>query len=73
MNFLHFWALGIGAVALAAPIAVHFLTKPKPVRFGLSTVRFLREAIEQRKARSRFRDWLILLLRTLCVALLAMA
>lgn len=73
MNFLHFWALGIGAVALAAPVAVHFLTKPKPVRFGLSTVRFLREAIEQRKARSRFRDWLILLLRTLCVALLAMA
>lgn len=73
MNFLHFWALGIGAVAIAAPVAVHFLTKPKPVRFGLSTVRFLREAIEQRKARSRFRDWLILLLRTLCVALLAMA
>lgn len=73
MNFLHFWAIGIGAVAIAAPVAVHFLTKPKPVPFALSTVRFLQEAIEQRRARSRFRDWLILLLRTLCVALLAMA
>ena len=72
MSFLHWWAIGIGAVALIAPLAVHFLTKPKPVAFSLSTVRFLREVIEQRKARSRFRDWLILLLRGLCIALLAL-
>ncbi len=73
MNFMHFWPIGLGLVALAAPIAVHMLTKPKPVAFSLSTIRFLQEVIEQRKAKSRLRDWLILLLRTLCVALLAMA
>lgn len=73
MGFLHFWAIGIGTLALAAPIAVHFLTKPKPLARPLSTIRFLQEVIEQRKARSRFRDWLILFLRTLCIALLALA
>ncbi|MFO1063019.1 MAG: VWA domain-containing protein [Pirellulales bacterium] len=73
MNFMHFWAIGIGAIAVAAPVAVHFLTKPKPSPFPLSTLRFLREAIEQRRARSRFRDLLILLLRSLAVALLAAA
>ncbi|MEZ6138119.1 MAG: BatA and WFA domain-containing protein [Pirellulaceae bacterium] len=72
MSFLHWWAIGIGAAALVAPLAVHFLTKPRPVAYSLSTVRFLREVIEQRKARSRFRDWLILLLRGLCIALLAL-
>ncbi len=72
MSFLHWWAVGIGAAALVAPIAVHFLTKPKPIAFSLSTIRFLQEVIEQRKARSRFRDWLILLLRGLCIALLAL-
>lgn len=72
MSFLHWWAIGIGAAALAAPVAVHFLTKPQPVAYSLSTIRFLQEVIEQRKARSRFRDWLILLLRAICIALLAL-
>ncbi len=73
MNVIHLWAIGIGAVALAGPFAVHWLTKPKPVPFPLSTVRFLREIIELRRARSRLRDWLILLLRSLCIALLALS
>ncbi|MEQ1824976.1 MAG: BatA domain-containing protein [Pirellula sp.] len=72
MNFLHPWALALGALALAAPIAVHFLTRPKPAAFPLATIRFIQEIIEQRKARSRFRDWLILMLRLLAIALLAM-
>lgn len=73
MSFLHLWPLFVGGAALAAPVIVHFLTKPKPVAMPLSTVRFLREVIEQRKTRNRLRDWLILLLRTACIALLAMA
>jgi hypothetical protein len=73
MGVLHLWAVAIGSVALAAPIAVHFLTKPQPINFPLSTIRFLTEVIEQRRARSRLRDWLILLLRTLCIGLLALA
>ncbi len=73
MNFLHLWALGIGISALAVPVAVHFLTKPKPVTFPLATIRFLREVIEEKRSRSRLRDLIVLLLRMLAVGLLAMA
>lgn len=71
MNFVHLWAIGIGGFALAAPLAVHWLTRPKPTSYPLSTVKFLQEVIEQRRARSRLRDWIVLLLRMACIALLA--
>ena len=73
MSFLNPWAIGIGAAAILAPLAVHFLTRPRPVSFPLSTILFLREVIEQRRARSRIRDLIVLLLRMLAVGLLAMA
>lgn len=73
MNFLHLWAIGIGAGALAAPLAIHFLTRPKPLTHPLSTIRFLLEIIEEKRARSRLRDLLVLLLRMLAIGLLAMA
>lgn len=73
MSFLHVWAIAIGAAALAAPLAVHFLTKPRPVSYPLSTIRFLSEVIQQRRARSRIRDLIVLLLRMLAVGMLAMA
>ena len=72
MNFLHLWALGIGAGALAIPVAVHFLTKPRPVTYPLATIRFLREVIEEKRARSHLRDLIVLLLRMLAIGLLAM-
>ncbi len=71
--FLHVWALIVGAAAISLPVAVHFLTKPRPVRFPLSTLRFLREAIHLRRARHRLRDVLVLALRTLAVLLTALA
>lgn len=73
MNFLHPWALGIGAAAIGLPLLVHWLTKPRPVRMPLSTVRFVMEAVRQRRARYRLRDWIVLLLRALAVALIAWA
>lgn len=73
MSFLHPWALAIGAVAVGLPILVHWLTRPRPVRLPLSTVRFVREAVHQRRAIHRLRDWIILALRTLAVLLLAWA
>lgn len=73
MNFLHPWALGIGAAAIGLPLVVHWLTRPRPVRMPLSTVRFVMEAVRQRRARYRLRDWIILLLRALAVALIAWA
>ncbi len=73
MEFLNAWAIGIGVLAIGAPLAVHLLTKPRPTAMPLSTIRFVNEVIRQRRARNRLRDWLLLLLRMLCVALLAMA
>jgi hypothetical protein len=73
MSLLHLWALAIGAAALAAPLIVHWLTRPKPTRMPLSTVRFVLEVVEQRRARQRLRDWLILAMRMAAVALFAAA
>ena len=63
----------LGIAAVAAPVVVHLLTRPRPVRLPLSTLRFVREAVRQRRARSWLRDLLVLLLRTAAVILLALA
>jgi hypothetical protein len=73
MTLLHPWGVALGAAAVALPVAIHILTRPWPVRVPLSTVRFVRRAIEQKKARYRLRDFLVLLLRTAAVALLGWA
>jgi hypothetical protein len=73
VDVLHLWAIPLGAAALCLPLAIHLLTRPKPVRMPLSTLRFVREALAQKRARSRLRDWLVLALRTLAVAVLAAA
>ncbi len=73
MSVLHPWAIGLGAAAVLLPVLIHFLTRPRPVRMPLSTLRFVREAIRQQRSRHRLRDWLILALRTLAVACLAFA
>jgi hypothetical protein len=73
MNLLHPWALAVGAAAVTLPVVIHWLTRPRPVTLSLSTLRFVREAVQQRRARYRLRDWLILLLRVAAVILLAWA
>jgi hypothetical protein len=73
MNFTHLWPLYAAAGAVAIPVIVHFLTRPRPRRFPLSTLRFVREAVEQRKARHRLRDISILAARTAAIVLLAVA
>jgi hypothetical protein len=73
VTLLHFWPLAIGAAAVGLPVTIHLLTRPRPRRMELSTVRFVRELLQQRRARSRLRDWIILALRTLAVALIAIA
>lgn len=71
--FQHPWAILLGGLAVGLPVFVHWLTRPRPVRFPVSTLRFLREALHQRRARHRLRDIVILTLRTLAIALLALA
>lgn len=71
--FQHLWAIVLGGLAVGLPVLVHWLTRPRPVRLPTSTLRFLREALQQRRARHRLRDIIILSLRTLAVAMLALA
>ncbi len=71
--FLHPWAIAVGLAAAALPIAIHLLTKPRPVLMPLSTIRFVREVLRQRRARHRLRDFLVLATRTLAVLLIAAA
>jgi len=73
MAFTHLWAILAGAAAIGLPLAVHWLTRPRPLRAGLSTLRFVQEAVHQRQARHRLRDALILLSRIVAILLLAFA
>ncbi len=73
MAVLNPWAIVLGGLAVGLPIAIHLLTRPRPVRLPLSTIRFVQEAVHQRRARHRLRDFLILALRALAVALIAAA
>ncbi len=71
--FLHPWAVALGVVAAGLPVAIHFLTRPKPRTLPFSALRFVRELVNERKSRHRLRDAVILALRTAAVLLLAAA
>lgn len=73
MNPLNPWAIAIGVLAIGIPTVLHFLTKPKPTAIPISTISFLYELIQQRRSRSKLRDILILLLRSIAIALIALA
>lgn len=73
MTFAVPWIFALGIAAATAPVIIHWLTRPRPVRMPLSTLRFVREAIRQRSAGQRLRDFIILGLRTLAILLLAAA
>src|SRR5690348_16387587 len=71
MGVMHLWAVGLGVAAIGLPIAVHLLTKPRPVTFETSTLRFIHGALRERRARHRLRDLIVLGLRTAAIALAA--
>ncbi|MEN6407111.1 MAG: BatA and WFA domain-containing protein [Thermoguttaceae bacterium] len=73
VTFLHPWALWIGVAAATMPVLIHWWTRPRPVRFPLSTLRFVREAVRQQRTWRRLRDFVLLALRTLAVLLIALA
>lgn len=71
--FLNTWAMLVGLAAAALPVAIHWLTRPRPTRVQVSTLRFIQGAVAQRRARYRLRDLLVLLFRTAAILLLAAA
>lgn len=72
MSFLHPLILGAGLAALAIPVLVHLLRRRrKPIPWA--AMRFLQEAVRQRRRRLRLEQLLLFLTRCAIVLLLALA
>ena len=52
MSLVHPWAMVAGAALAGLPVAIHFLTRPRPAAHPLSTLRFVSELLKQRAART---------------------
>lgn len=72
MNFLH-PAFLAGLAAAALPVLIHLLTRRRPREVRFPSLEFLAEVNQSEIRRLRLKQWLLLLLRTLAVALLALA
>jgi hypothetical protein len=72
VNFLNpLFLFGLGAAAI--PVLIHLFTRRKPREVPFPSLEFLSEVNQSEIRRLRLKQWLLLLLRTLAVALLAMA
>ena len=72
MNFLNPWML-LGLAGVGVPIIIHLLHRRRVTHIVWAAMRFLHVAIEQNQRRLRIEDLLLLLLRCLLLALLALA
>lgn len=72
LQFLNPLAL-IGLVAALIPLAIHLLHRGQSQPQPFSNLDFLRRLHHSRLRRLRLRQWLVLLLRTLIIALIALA
>ncbi|MFW6133464.1 MAG: vWA domain-containing protein [Planctomycetota bacterium] len=66
-------ALLIGLVAAAIPVALHLLAAARAREASFPTLRFLRRSMQRTARRRRVRNWLLLILRSLLLGLLAFA
>lgn len=62
-----------GLASLAIPVLIHLLLKHKKKKIQFSTVRFFKAHDEQSSRRRKVRNWMLLSLRLLIVALLVLA
>ncbi|HMP79024.1 MAG TPA: BatA domain-containing protein [Pirellulaceae bacterium] len=65
--------LALGGLLLTIPIVLHFLMQPKPKTVAFPAVRFLQQLQAANQRNLRLRHILLLLLRCLAIALLALA
>ncbi len=72
MNFLHS-AFLYGTLLVAIPIALHLIMRQKPRWFEFPALRFVQRKHEVNRRRMRLQHWILLVLRMLVIALLAMA
>jgi hypothetical protein len=60
------------AAAVAVPVLIHLLLRPKARRMEIGSLRFLQLAVRESRRRRKVRRWLLLLLRAAAVLLLAL-
>ncbi|MBD3674913.1 MAG: BatA domain-containing protein [Planctomycetaceae bacterium] len=72
MSFLY-GAFLFGAAAIAAPILFHLIRRTPKGRYEFSSLMFLKPSPPKLTRRSRLDQWLLLLLRSLAILLLAIA
>ena len=66
------WPLLIGLLAAAIPFILHLLSSVRAQDMMFPTLRFLRRSMEKTARRRRLQHWLLLLLRAVLFALLAL-
>src|SRR5207237_10633887 len=72
VNFLNPLFL-FGLAAAAIPILIHLFTRRRPREVRFPSLEFLSEVNQSEIRRVRLKQWLLLLLRTLAVAVIALA
>lgn len=72
LSFLTPWLL-VGLAAAAIPIVLHLLSSVRAQEVYFPTLRFLRLSMDKTARRRRLEHWLLLLVRSLLLALLALA
>jgi Aerotolerance regulator N-terminal len=72
IGFLHPWVLA-GLVAAVIPILLHLLARREPPTVVFPAVRYLVTTTREHQRRLKLQNWLLLLLRTLLIAILVMA
>jgi hypothetical protein len=70
LSFIHAGFLAAG-LAVALPIVIHLLFRQKTRVVPIGSVRFLHQVVREHRRRRRVRQWILLSLRMLAVALLA--
>ncbi|MEM9082205.1 MAG: BatA domain-containing protein [Planctomycetota bacterium] len=73
MSFLHPLLLSVGLGAIAIPIAIHLLMRRRRKPVAWAAMRFLLEAYRQQQRRIQLEQWLLLFMRCLLIALIALA
>ena len=72
LDFLSPWML-LGLLAASIPIILHLLSAVRAPEVEFPTLRFLRLSMEKTARRRRLEHWLLLLLRSILLAMLALA
>lgn len=72
ISFLHPWILA-GLVAAGLPILLHLIQRRQPPVVVFPAVRYLVDTTREHQRRLKLQNWLLLLIRTLLIALVVLA